>query len=264
MTKAFAEKIEVKKIFLNILVLLIAAVSTSAQNETATLFRQPTVNRTDVVFSYAGDLWIVPKSGGDAKRLTTGIGMERDPYFSPDGATIAFTGEYDGNTDVFTIPATGGVPKRLTYHPALDKVSGWTPDGRSVMFSSTRHASANFSRLYTFPVDGSGLPIEIPLPMANRGWLSPDGQFVAYEPLSQWQEDWKRYKGGQTQPIWIAVFPIRQSNECRAKTRTTNARCGLAIKFIFSRTGTAARFRFCFRYEIETSRTGQLIIKDSI
>lgn len=178
-----------KIISLNLVVLLFAAASAFAQDSLATLFRQPTINRTDVVFSYAGDLWIVAKTGGDAKRLTTGVGVERDPYFSPDRNTIAFTGDYDGNTDVYTVPATGGVPFRLTYHPALDEVSGWTPDGKSVMFSSTRNASANYSRLYTFPIDGSGLPNELPLPTANRGWLSPDGQFVAYEPLSQWQED---------------------------------------------------------------------------
>ncbi len=89
------------------------------------------------------------RNGGDAKRLTTGIGIETNPYFSPDGNTIAFTGEYDGNTDVYVIPANGGVPKRLTYHPALDEVSGWTNDGKSVMFSSTRNSSSNYSRLYT-------------------------------------------------------------------------------------------------------------------
>ena len=169
-----------------------------------TLFRQPTISKTAIVFSYAGDLWSVARSGGDAKRLTTGIGIETNPYFSPDGNLIAFTGEYDGNTDVYIIPASGGVPKRLTYHPALDEVSGWSPDGKSVMFSSTRNSSSNFSRLFTMPVDGGGLPSEIPLPMANCGWLSPDGNYVAYEPLSQWQEDWKHYRGGQTQPIWIA------------------------------------------------------------
>src|SRR5947209_156397 len=82
-----------------------------------TLFRQPAISKTDIVFSYAGDLWIVSRSGGDARRLTTGIGVETNPYFSPDGNWVAFTGDYDGNTDVYVIPSTGGVPKRLTYHP---------------------------------------------------------------------------------------------------------------------------------------------------
>src|SRR5690242_15226980 len=87
-----------------------------------TLFRQPAINRTDIVFSYAGDLWTVPRAGGDARRLTTGIGIETSPYFSPDGNWIAFTGEYDGNTDVYVVAANGGEPKRLTYHPAADVV----------------------------------------------------------------------------------------------------------------------------------------------
>ncbi|HXG85811.1 MAG TPA: PDZ domain-containing protein [Pyrinomonadaceae bacterium] len=247
-----------KKISLNLLVLLFAAASTFAQSSPATLFRQPTINKTDVVFAYAGDLWIVSKNGGDAKRLTTGVGMERDPYFSPDGGTIAFTGDYDGNTDVYTVPATGGVPNRLTYHPALDEVSGWTPDGRSVMFSSTRNSSANFSRLYTFPVDGGGLPVEIPLPMANRGWLSPDGQFVAYEPLSQWQEDWKRYKGGQTQPIWIAK--LADSTVERVPRENSNDKCpmwiGDKIYFLSDRNGGAVSL---FSFDTKSKRVEQVI-----
>ena len=247
-----------KKIFLSLLVLVVAAVSSPAQNAAATLFRQPAINRTDIVFSYAGDLWTVAKAGGDARRLTTGVGMERDPYFSPDGNTIAFTGEYDGNTDVYTVPAAGGVPKRLTHHPSLDEVSGWTPDGKNVMFSSTRHASANFSRLYTFPADGGGLPNEIPLPMANRGWLSPDGQFVAYEPLTQWQEDWKRYKGGQTQPIWIAR--LSDSTIEKIPRENSNDKCpmwiGDKVYFLSDRSGGTVSL---FAYDTKSKRVEQII-----
>src|SRR5436853_6438972 len=87
-----------------------------SQSSGATLFRQPAISKTDIVFSYAGDLWTVPRAGGDARRITTGIGIETSPYFSPDGNWIAFTGEYDGNTDVYVVPASGGEPKRLTYH----------------------------------------------------------------------------------------------------------------------------------------------------
>lgn len=247
-----------KKIFLSLLVLVAAVASSPAQNGSATLFRQPAINRTDIVFSYAGDLWTVARAGGDAKRLTTGVGMERDPYFSPDGNTIAFTGEYDGNTDVYTIPAAGGVPKRLTYHPSLDEVSGWTPDGGNVLFSSTRHASANFSRLYTFPADGGGLPNEIPLPMANRGWLSPDSQFVAYEPLSQWQEDWKRYKGGQTQPIWIAR--LSDSSIEKIPRENSNDKCpmwiGDKVYFLSDRSGGTVSL---FAYDTKSKKVEQVI-----
>jgi tricorn protease len=248
-----------KSIVLAVLILFAAGVSTFAQSEKPTLYRQPTISRTDIVFSYAGDLWIVPRAGGDARRLTTGIGIETNPYFSPDGNSIAFTGEYDGNVDVYVIPKSGGVPKRLTYHPGLDEVSGWTADGKSVLFSSTRNSSSNFSRLYTFPVDGGGLPFEIPLPMADRGWISPDGQFIAYEPLSQWQSDWKHYKGGQTQPIWIAR--LSDSTIEKLPRENSNDKCpmwiGDKIYFLSDRAQGGAVSLFSF--DTKSKKVEQLI-----
>ena len=108
-----------------ILLLTIAGVCAVAAAEPAGLLLQkPTMNKTHIVFVYAGDLWSVPRAGGDAVRLTAGTGGETNPIFSPDGSEIAFTGEYDGNVDVFTIPATGGVPKRLTWHPLPDVALG--------------------------------------------------------------------------------------------------------------------------------------------
>src|SRR5215471_10592978 len=103
------------------------------------LLRHPTISRTRIVFTFANDLWSVSRDGGDAVRLTTGAGTETDPVFSPDGSTVAFTGEYDGNVDVYVVPVGGGVPKRLTYHPAPDRALGWTPDGKRVLFVSNRN-----------------------------------------------------------------------------------------------------------------------------
>ena len=247
-----------KKIILNVLFLLAAFVSSFAQTSQVTLFRQPTVSRTDIVFSYGGDLWIVPRAGGDARRLTTGIGIETNPYFSPDGNWIAFTGEYDGNADVYVVPASGGVPRRLTFHPSVDEVSGWTPDGRSVLFASTRYSSSGASRLYTFPVDGGGLPSEVPLPMADRGWLSPDGNYVAYEPLSQWQSDWKRYKGGQTQPIWIAK--LSDSTIEKVPRENSNDKCpmwvGDKIYFLSDRSGGVVSL---FSFDTKSKRVEQVV-----
>ncbi|MEO6723745.1 MAG: PDZ domain-containing protein, partial [Blastocatellia bacterium] len=195
---------------LTILLVLAAASLCLAQSPTATLqpgevtlLQKPTVNRTHVVFSYAGDMWNVPREGGDAKRLTTGLGTETNPFFSPDGTQILFTGEYDGNTDVYIMPAGGGVPKRLTFHPGADLAAGWTSDGKRVLFASGRNSYAGFPRLFTIGLDG-GFPDEVPLPMAERGAFSPGGDHIAYEPLTQWQPEWKRYHGGQQDVIWIA------------------------------------------------------------
>jgi tricorn protease len=184
------------------LFLLSPAISV-AETEPPLLLQKPAVNRTHVVFVYADDLWIVDRQGGDAKRLTSGIGVETDPVFSPGGTQIAFTGEYEGNHDVYVVPASGGVPRRLTYHPGPDKVISWTRDGKSVLFSSFRSSYSRFSRLFTIPVEG-GPATELPLPMASEGSYSPDGSHIAYVPIEPAFDVWKRYRGGQTTPIWIA------------------------------------------------------------
>src|SRR5256886_8770418 len=147
------------------LAVMVSSVS-RAENGNYLLMQKPALSRTQIVFSYAGDLWSVPREGGDAKHLTTGVGVETDPVFSPDGSQIAFTGEYDGNVDVFVMPAAGGVPKRLTYHPGDDIAVGWTPDSKQVLFRSARNSFSYFDRLFTAPVQG-GFPAELPLPMAR-------------------------------------------------------------------------------------------------
>jgi tricorn protease len=169
------------------------------------LLRHPTISRSQIVFTFAGDLWSVSRDGGSAIRLTTGAGAETDPIFSPDGSEIAFTGEYDGNIDVFVMPAAGGTPRRLTYHPAADHAIGWTPDGKNVIFASDRTSYSSFSRLFTVPAVG-GFETQLPLDRAVAGSYSPDGKRLAYVPTDQWQRAWKRYRGGQTTPIWIATL----------------------------------------------------------
>ncbi|HVF90022.1 MAG TPA: PDZ domain-containing protein [Blastocatellia bacterium] len=192
-----------KRVFLTLSLLLGAAGSVFAQADAPTLLQKPTASRTQIVFVYAGDLWTVNREGGSASQLTTGVGIETDPAFSPDSRWVAFTGDYDGNTDVYVVPASGGVPRRLTYHPGADRVCGWTPDGKRVLFSSSRKSPSGYNQLFTVPSEG-GFPDDVPLPMADQGAFSPDGSRIAYQPLTRWQPDWKRYKGGQTSPIWIA------------------------------------------------------------
>ncbi|HVT13297.1 MAG TPA: PDZ domain-containing protein [Fimbriimonadaceae bacterium] len=166
------------------------------------LMRHPTMNATTIVFQFAGDLWSVPREGGQARRLTSAPGVESDPYFSPDGTMIAFSGEYDGNEDVFVMPAKGGEPRRLTYHPGADVCAGWTPDGKSVVFVSSMLANTDTPRLFTVPLTG-GVPKPLPFPSGTMISYSPDGQKVAYVPGMKWETAWKRYRGGQTYPIWI-------------------------------------------------------------
>jgi tricorn protease len=216
------------------------------------LLRKPALSRTQIVFSYAGDLWSVPREGGDAKRLTVGPGVETDPVFSPDGSMIAFTGEYDGNVDVFVMPASGGVPKRLTYHPGPDAAVGWTRDGKRVLFSSSRAIPNDGARLYTLPVEGGGLPEELPLPIAFEGSYSEDGSHLAYVPLFQWQEAWKRYRGGQTRKIWIAnladssIVPIPRDNSNDFNPMWVGDR----IYFLSDREGPVT----LFLYDIKTKK----------
>ncbi|HVE70400.1 MAG TPA: hypothetical protein VNI54_03455 [Thermoanaerobaculia bacterium] len=170
----------------------------------ATLYQSPTVNRTHIAFAWAGDVWSVAREGGVAQRLTAHAGIEGRPHFSPDGSLLAFTGEYDGNTDVFVMNATGGVPRRLTWHPGDDEVVGWTRDGKRVLFRSERESVRSYTQLFTIPLDGGGLPELVQLPHADEGSFSPDGSWIAVQPISQWQPDWKRHQGGQSGQIWLA------------------------------------------------------------
>jgi tricorn protease len=167
------------------------------------LLQRPALTKTHIVFNYAGDLWTVERAGGKATRLTVGVGLETAPIVSPDGQTVAFSGEYDGNTDVFTIPITGGVPKRVTYHPAQDVPVAWTPDGKQIIFRSTRDAHSRYTQLYEVAATGGAAKL-MPLPMAYQGQLSPDGKFLAYEPLAlpfgfnyASYVAWGNYHGGQ-------------------------------------------------------------------
>src|SRR5262249_5809116 len=189
-----------RKTILILSLLLIAStikISTGGlAQEKPLLMRQPTMSRTQIVFSYAGDLWIAPRGGGEASRLTTGVGNESSPQFSPDGTTVAFTGEYDGNVDLYTMPASGGAPKRLTYHPGADGLAGWTPDGKQLLVGAKRASDRGlFARLFTMPVAGVS-PTEVPLPGGYAGSYPPDGTRWAYEPIPRAFGAWKRYRGG--------------------------------------------------------------------
>ncbi len=174
-----------------------------AESDPPLLLQTPSLSQTQIAFSFAGDIWTVSRSGGDARLLAASGGRSSGPMFSPDGTKVAFTGIQDGNTDVYVVDAAGGEPVRLTYHPAPDRVVGWTPDGSRIVFASNRATTRDLPQLYTVGL-GGGLPQELPLPSGAQASFSPDGTHLAYVPFNQWEPEWKFYRGGQTTPIWIA------------------------------------------------------------
>ncbi|MFQ5818231.1 MAG: PDZ domain-containing protein, partial [Terriglobia bacterium] len=241
-------------------IVIFAASLALAQPERPLLLRQPTVSRTHVVFVFADDLWIVDRAGGQARRLTTHVGGESNPQFSPDGSLVAFTGNYDGNTDVFVVPAMGGVPRRLTYHPGVDVAVGWTPDGKQVLFRSGRNSYApspfGVVRLFSVP-SASGLPTEVPLPLARQGSYSPDGSQLAYVPLPGAFQVWKRYRGGMASAIWLADLADSSIQKLpREDWNDFNPMwVGDKIYFLSDRTGRVT----LFAYDTKTKQIRQVI-----
>ena len=175
---------------------------TPAHAQGTRFLRHPDVGPTHIVFTHANDLWKVARDGGDAIRLTSSDGAETDAAFSPDGRWIAFTGQYDGNTDVYLIPATGGQPERLTWHPSQDAVQGWTPDGNILFRSGRDGVPTQLWKFYTVSPSG-GLPTPLALPQAYLGGMSADGARLAYQEIGYWDPEWRNYRGGQAQPIGI-------------------------------------------------------------
>jgi tricorn protease len=186
------------------LALCMAVIAAAPDTASTRLLRSPTVSGTEIAFTYANNVWIVPRAGGTARRLTSFQGQTTNPHFSPDGQWIAFSGEYAGNTDVYVVSAQGGEPRRLTWHPGADQVQGWTPDGRAVVFASSRAtwAPSGAPRFWTVPVEG-GVEEPMALPRAYQGKISPDGTRVAYRMNNSWDEERRNYRGGQNRPIWI-------------------------------------------------------------
>ena len=170
------------------------------------MMSEPAISARHIAFVYGGDLWLADRDGGNARRLTSDIGEESSPVFSPDGKFIAFSGQYERNTDVYIVPVEGGMPQRLTFHPGVDQVQSFTPDGKSVMFTSQRAAFNNRHRhLYTIPVQG-GVAQRLDLPYAARAAYSPDGLQLAYNPFVPAFLQWKRYRGGTFSEIVLYAF----------------------------------------------------------
>jgi len=214
--------------FALVLCALAAGAVAQPQDETRML-RYPDIHGDRVVFSYAGDLWVAAiNEASPARRLTSHPGLELYPRFSPDGASIAFTGQYRGDEQVFVLPAGGGEPRQLTFYPTAGplparwgtdhQVFGWTPDGQAVLFRSIRDGFDD-RRLYRVDVDG-GLPEALPMPRAGSGDYSPDGTKILYAPLFRDFRTWKRYQGGWAQNLFIYDLARNEARQVTGHVRT--------------------------------------------
>jgi tricorn protease len=200
-----------KQTFILLGIFLLSVFSGSA--EETRLLRMPDINGNLIVFVYAGDIWSVPASGGDAKRLTSDIGLEIYPKISPDGDWIAFSGEYSGSRQIFVMPSAGGTPKQLTYYNDVGMMPprggfdhyplDWTPDSRSILFRANRTPFGQRMGKYFLIGREGGLEKPLPIPEAGGGTFSPDGNKIVYTPISREFRTWKRYKGGRAQDVWI-------------------------------------------------------------
>jgi len=213
------------------------ACCSASSAEGTRLLRQPTLSASHVAFAYGGDLWVVERAGGEARRLTSTPAVESDPHFSPDGRSIACTSNRSGVPAVYVIPLEGGTPRRLSWYPSDSYARGFTPDGERVLYASKREtAPSGYERLWTVPVAG-GPSTLILAPFGHDGSYSPDGGRIVVERVSRWDTEWRGYRGGQNTPLTILDL------ETLAETRLPNARTtdvhpvwiGSAIYFLSDR-----------------------------
>ncbi len=243
----------IRSLFTLLLLVPIASVC-SAQPASPMPVQAPAVSRTQIAFVYAGELWIVDRQGGEARKFLNQAGEKHSPSFSPDGSQLAFSMSVNDNFDVYVAPAAGGEPKRLTWHPKDDLALGWTPDGKNVLFRSHRIFDA-MTRLFTIPAQG-GFETELPMPMGWDGAFSPDGSRIAYLPLRDATGTWRNYRGGQTSPLWIATLADSQV-ESLPRDDSNNRDpmwVGDQIYFVSDRTSTANLFSF----DTKTKKIAQL------
>ena len=225
-----------------------------AAAEAPLLLRSPSLNQDRIAFRYADDVWTVSRQGGEAERLTANGQVNVGPIYSPDGSLIAYSAHLNGNTDVYVIPANGGVPRRITWHPSGSYIAGWTPDGKDVLFVSGQTSYRDYVRLFRAHADGSGVPEPLPLPTGVEGSFSPDGKFLAYQPITKWQPAWKRYIGGQTTPIWIVNLKTLDLVKVpRDNSNDSNpVWVGKSVYFLSDRgssgPGPVSLFRYCLLY----------------
>jgi tricorn protease len=240
-------------------------VSTTAIAQTK-LLRFPDIRGDRVVFTYAGDLWTAPSSGGSATHLTSHPGVEVFGKFSPDGKWIAFTGQYDGDEQVYVVPTSGGEPRQLTFYPARgplaprwgwdNQVFGWSKDSKRIYFRSLRDSwSLPIARLYSVSVDG-GPATAFPMPTAGSGDLSPTNDEIVYSPQSRDFRSEKRYGGGQANQLYI--FNLKNNSAKRITEGPRATRDAMWIgDTIFFNSDRDGHFNL-YAYSIPSGRTTQV------
>jgi tricorn protease len=176
------------------------------------MMRFPDVSADKIVFVYGEDLWTAPREGGVASPLASPTGEEALPRFSPDGKTIAFVGNYEGNEDIYTIPTEGGPAKRMTYHPSAELLCDWTFDGK-LLYSSDAYAGLGRQAQLFVRGLNDPLPQKLAVPYGTNGAINGDGTFLAYTPHSHDYRTWKRYRGGMASDIWLMNLKSNESKQ---------------------------------------------------
>ncbi|MCP3928050.1 MAG: peptidase S41 [Bacteroidetes bacterium] len=224
----------------------------------ARMFQYPDVSSTHITFTYAGDIWLVPKTGGTANKLSSPSGTESFPRFSTDGSKIAFTGNYDGNSDIYVLPTMGGSPKRVTHHGMSDRLLDWYPGENALLFSSSRESGRQrYNQFYKVGTEG-GLPVKLPVAYGEFGQISPDGKSIAYTPKSRSFRTWKRYRGGTAADIWI--FNLETLTSENITNNVANDEHPMWYKetvYFISDRGRENRFNI-WSYNTKTKNTKQL------
>jgi len=229
----------------------------SAWSASPLLLRNPSLSQDKIAFLYADDIWTVAREGGEARRLTSVGAVVAGPFYSPDHTQIAYSTRQHGSADVYVMNAEGGVPRRLTWEPAGSRVEGWTPDGKDVLFASQRVSYSDFPRLFRVRADGVGTAQVLPLPGASEGSLSDDGSTLAYVPFEKWQDAWKRYRGGQTTPIWLVNIKSLEVEKIPRDNSSDShpVWSGSTVYFLSDRNGPVS----LFSYDTGTKQVQQVI-----